>query len=73
MSLKDAFVMMQDNRPKYDATNTRALILYNIWKHLETPLQSSDINIIKNIWDHLKWEIRSQHISSRNDRKRTIF
>lgn len=54
MSLKDAFVMMQDNRPKYDATNTRALILYNIWKHLETPLQSSDINIIKNIWDHLK-------------------
>lgn len=57
MSLKDTFIMMHDNRPKYNATNTRASILYNTWKHLETPLQSPDINIIKNIGDHLKWEI----------------
>lgn len=29
MSLKDTFIMMHDNRPKYNATNTRASILYN--------------------------------------------
>lgn len=54
---------MQNNDLKHNATNTRAWILFDVWKHLKAPPQTADINVIEIIGDHLKRKISNHRIS----------
>ena len=67
LGLSDTYHFQQDNDPKHSAWALKLWLLYNVFKRLNTPPQSTDTNLIENLWQILDLKVRKRHISSKRD------
>lgn len=65
MGLSDSFKFYQDNDPRHKSYIVREWLLYNCANVIETPAQSSDLNLIENLWHELDKRIRKHTISNK--------
>ena len=69
---RNEYYFQQDNDPKHTALDVKLWILYNT-KHLPTPPQSPDINLIENLWAYLDGKVREHNISSKASSKKKYW
>ncbi|GFX99549.1 transposable element Tc1 transposase [Trichonephila clavipes] len=60
------------NDPKHTAFVVKEWLLYHCRNQLNTPLQSSDLNVIENLWSHLERAVQKHQITSKEQLKSVL-
>ncbi|GFV16738.1 transposable element Tcb2 transposase [Trichonephila clavipes] len=64
--------LLIDNDPKHTAFVAKEWLLYHCRNQLNTPLQSSDLNVIENLWSHLERAVQKHQITSNEQLKSVL-
>ncbi|GFV92535.1 transposable element Tcb2 transposase [Trichonephila clavipes] len=72
LGLEKNFIFQEDNNPKHTAFVVKEWLLYHCRNQLNTPPQSSDLNVIENLWSHLERAVQKHQITSKEQLKSVL-